>query len=152
MTHSGIVPLVENLVNEIIKDTPLELVDVEFVKEHDWYLRVFIDKEDGVEVDDCQWVSEQLGKKLDALNPIQQSYYLEVSSPGLDRPLKKSRDFSRHLGKEVEVTTYAPVGGKKLLIGTLLGADDAGVDLAVNGTKITIPRDKIAQVRLHITF
>lgn len=152
MASVDVVTLVEELVTNIIENTPLELVDVEFVKERDWYLRVFLDKEGGIEVDDCQWVSEQLSKALDARNPIPQNYYLEVSSPGLDRPLKKPRDFQRNLGQEVEVSTYGPVQGKKQFVGTLVRADDTEVVLSREGKELSVPRDKIAQVKLHVTI
>lgn len=98
MSKEQIENLVEGLVNDIIASTDLEMVDVEYVKEREWYLRVFLDKEGGLEVEDCQWVSERLENKLDELDPIKDSYYLEVSSPGIDRALKKERDFVRHSG------------------------------------------------------
>ena len=92
--------LVEKIVSDLLKEKKdIELVDVEYVKEQHWYLRVFIDKEGGIEIDDCQQLSEQLEEKLDVTNPIKESYILEVSSPGLDRILKKDRDFERGNGK-----------------------------------------------------
>lgn len=151
MAGADVVTLVEELVAKIIDNTPLELVDVEFVKERDWYLRVFLDKEGGIDVDDCQWVSERLSKALDAHNLIPQNYYLEVSSPGLERPLKKPRDFERSLGREVEVSTYGPVQGQKQFVGTLVRADETEVVLAIQGQELSVPRDKISQVRLHVT-
>ncbi len=144
--------LVEKLVNEIIDGTSLELVDVEYVKERDWYLRVYLAKEGGIGVEDCQWVSERLEKKLDELDPIKDSYFLEVSSPGLDRPLKKEKDFARHLGDKVEVHTFAPVNGRKTLVGTLLAADDGGISLEVDGAQMSIPRDQASLVKLHVEF
>jgi ribosome maturation factor RimP len=152
MAAREIEALVEKLVSEIIKDSPLELVDVEYVKERDWYLRVYITKEGGIGVDDCQWVSERLENRLDELDPIKDSYYLEVSSPGLDRPLKKAKDFARHLGDKVEVHTFAPINGQKTLIGTLLSADDGGISLEVDGSPMSIPRDQASMVRLHVEF
>ena len=89
MSKEKIESAVEKIVSDIIAGSKLELVDVEYVKEHDWYLRVFLDKESGMEIDDCQWVSERLEAKLDETDLIKDHYYLEVSSPGLDRPLKK---------------------------------------------------------------
>ena len=93
--------LVEELALQLLDGTEIELVDVEFVKERDWYLRVFIDKENGIDIEDCQKLSEQLEVKLDELDPISESYYLEVSSPGLDRALKKEYDCVRHTGDKV---------------------------------------------------
>ncbi|MDR3563760.1 MAG: ribosome maturation factor RimP [Negativicutes bacterium] len=144
--------LVENLVKEFIQDTPLELVDVEYVKERDWYLRVFLDKPGGLEVEDCQSVSEHLGKCLDELDPVKDAYILEVSSPGLDRPLKKDKDFVRHAGDKVEVKTFAPIDGKKIFIGTLVGLENQDIHIDIDGIAMTIPRDKTSQVRLHLDF
>ena len=154
MAKEQVENLVEKLVTDIIQDSVLELVDVEYVKERDWYLRVFLDKPGGVEVEDCQGVSEQLEDKLDQLDPIKESYYLEVSSPGLDRPLKKERDFVRHKGDKVEVHTFLPMDGKKMLVGTLLGlSEDGQIQLSIiDGTQVVIPRDKASLIRLHLEF
>ena len=141
---------VEKLVDEIIKDFPeLEPVDVEFVKERDWFLRVYIDKEGGVDLDDCQAFSEKLGAALDKADIIDEQYILEVSSPGLDRVLKKPRDFIREKGKSVEVKFYAPVDGQKSIVGVLEGADDQSLKLA---GREPLPLKSIAQIRLHIEF
>ena len=92
MSREKIEQTVERLVNEIIQATEMELVDVEYVRERDWYLRVFLNKAGGIDLDDCQWVSERLEVRLDEIDPIKDAYYLEVSSPGLDRPLKKEKN------------------------------------------------------------
>lgn len=152
MSKGKIESVVEAIVSELIANSKLELVDVEYVKERDWYLRVFIDKESGIEIDDCQWLSEQLEAKLDEGNLIKDHYYLEVSSPGLDRPLKKDRDFIRHAGEKIEVKTYEPINGEKIIIGTLIGLVDDNVQMDVNDQTVTIPREKTAQIRLHIEF
>jgi ribosome maturation factor RimP len=152
MHKDQIAHLVEEHVQAIITGTQLELVDVEYIKERDWYLRVFLDKPGGLDVDDCQWVSERLEKTLDELDPIKESYYLEVSSPGLDRPLKKDRDFARHIGDKIEINTFAPIDGKKVLVGILTGLIDGDIHLDVEGTQVSIPRDKVSQIRLHIDF
>lgn len=145
-------PLVGELVADIIKDTNLELVDVEFVKERDWYLRVFLDKPGGIEIEDCRWVSEALERKLDEIDPIEQSYYLEVSSPGLDRPLKKVQDFVRHTGDMIEVHTFTPIDGQKEFIGELLGLHEGAIKILKDNQEINIPWEKAALVRLHISF
>lgn len=152
MAREQIEALVEKLVTGIIDGSELEVVDVEFVKEREWYLRVFLDKPGSVELEDCQWVSEKLEAELDRLDPIKESYYLEVSSPGLDRPLKKERDFIRHQGDKVEVHTFAPIDGRKTIVGTLLGLDDDNITMNVDGSEISIPKDKTSQVRLYIEF
>ena len=140
---------VEIIMAEILTGTNFELVDVEYVKERDWYLRVFVDKAGGIDLDDCQTLSEQLSARLDESDIISGAYILEVSSPGIDRILKKDKDFVREAGKLVDVTLYAPLDGKKIFIGQLEGRDDKFLrlkDLA------PLPRDKVAQVRLHIDF
>ena len=86
---------VEAIVQEIVQDSDLEVVDVEYVKERDWYLRIYLDKEGGIEIDDCQRISEALEQILDEKDLLKDAYILEVSSPGLDRVLKKARDFER---------------------------------------------------------
>lgn len=140
---------VERIVSDLLKDSDIELVDVEYVKEQHWYLRVFIDKEGGIEIDDCQRLSEQLEERLDKTDPIKESYMLEVSSPGLDRVLKKERDFEREMGKMIDITTYAPVNGQKLVVGKLTGFTKDSVTI---DQEQTIMLDKIALIRLHIEF
>ena len=140
--------LVEELAQALLQGTQLELVDVEYVKEHHWYLRVYIDKEGGIDIEDCQRLSEQLEKKLDELDPIREHYFLEVSSPGIDRELKKPRDFERHLGDQVEVSLYAPLDGEK----TFVGALGAYTDDAVTVGDRTIGRDQIAKIKLYVEF
>ena len=153
MSKVHIEKLVEKLTGEIIQGTNLELVDVEYVKERDWYLRVFLDKPGGMELEDCQWVSERLEAKLDELDPVKESYYLEVSSPGLDRPLKKEADFIRHAGDKVEIHTFAPLDGRKLIVGTLVGLSaDNQIQIVVDENEIQIPRDKVSQIRLYLEF
>lgn len=152
MAREHVENMVEQLVLQMLADTDIELVDVEYVKEREWYLRVFLDKEGGIEIEDCQWLSEQLEAKLDEMDPIKESYYLEVSSPGLDRALKKDRDFVRHAGDKVEVNLFAPLDGQKTLVGTLKGLHDDSIVLEQDGTEVAIPRSKASQVRLYIDF
>ena len=140
---------VEDLMAEILAGTEYELVDVEYVKERDWYLRIFVDKAGGIDLDDCQAISEKLSAQLDASDIISGAYILEVSSPGIDRILKKDKDFVREAGKVVDVTLYAPLDGKKLFVGELEGRDEKFLRLK---DVEPLPREKIAQVRLHIDF
>ena len=134
---------------EILSGTDFELVDVEYVKERDWYLRVFVDKTGGIDLDDCQDLSEQLSERLDELDIISGAYILEVSSPGIDRILKKDKDFLREAGKVVDVTLYAPIDGKKIFVGELVGRDENFLHIK---DLSPLPREKVAQVRLHIDF
>ena len=142
---------VEQMARKLLEEQAgVELVDVEYVKEHDWYLRVFIDKAGGIEIDDCQALSERLEKVLDDENVIADSYILEVSSPGLDRQLKKPRDFVREQGKKVDVTLYAPVDGTKEFTGVLEGYDEDAKTVTIDGR--AWPLEKISVIRLHIDF
>ena len=139
---------VEKIVEELLENTALELVAVNYVKERDWYLRVFIDKEGGVDLDDCQDLSRKLEELLDAQDLIKTSYILEVSSPGLDRELKKPRDFQREMGKDIDVSLFAPLDGKKVVTGPLSAYDGE----TINVGDMAIPMDKVAKVNLHIDF
>ncbi len=140
--------LVENLSVELLTGTDIELIDVEYVKERDWYLRVYINKVGGIEIEDCQFLSEQLEAKLDELDPIKESYYLEVSSPGIDRVLKKDRDLLRHQGDMIEVSAFAPINGEKCIVGKLTAftEDTVTVDAMV------IAREKISKIKLYVEF
>ncbi|WP_303104890.1 ribosome maturation factor RimP [uncultured Mitsuokella sp.] len=145
---------IEDAVEAIVQDLlagqdVIELVDVEYIKEHDWYLRVYIDKPGGIDIEDCQDLSEKLEAELDKRNVIADSYILEVSSPGIDRVLRKPRDFVREEGKAVDITLFAPRDGKKSLTGVLTGFD--GENLELDGTE-KLPLKDAAQVRLHIDF
>lgn len=153
MSKTDIVAQVESMAALVAEWHGLELVDVEFLKEAgNWYLRVFIDKPGGISLDDCQAVSKELGKALDERDPIPQNYMLEVSSPGLDRPLKKEKDFKRYEGRKVRVHTFAPYDGKKEFMGELAGLRDDEILLLMDGETLAIPRDKAAIVRLEVEF
>ena len=116
--------LVEGLTAETIRSLGFSLEDVEFQKEYgDWVLTLFIDKEGGVTIDECELVNNAVEPILDREDPIEQPYYLSISSLGLDRPLKKDRDFQRNLGKELEIKLYAPQDGKKEFTGILKAFD-----------------------------
>jgi ribosome maturation factor RimP len=145
------------LVTPILDELQLELVDVEFKKEGpNWFLRIFIDSDSGVDLEDCGKVSERISEKLDALDPIQQAYFLEVSSPGAERPLKKETDFKKSVGKNIHVTTYEPIDGEKAFEGLLQSYDGETLSIEVKiktRKKVyTIPADKVANARLAIIF
>ena len=153
MTRVNIVELVTTWVEEIVQDTDVELVDVEYVKEHqDWILRIFIDKEGGVDLDDCAKVSGLLDKKLDAEDPIPGAYSLEVSSPGLERPLKKATDYVRFAGRQVQIRTYSGIHGRKRFEGTLEGFENDNVLLKWEGETIEIPLELVAKANLAMEF
>ncbi|BCV24969.1 MAG TPA: ribosome maturation factor RimP [Firmicutes bacterium] len=147
---AAIVETVTALVEPLAAREGLEVVDVTFTHESGrWYLRVFIDKPGGVGVDDCERLSEVLSPALDEKDPIPRSYYLEVSSPGLDRPLKRERDFERFRGRRATVRTRTAVAGRRRFTGVLGGLSDGRVklDLGAEG-EVLIPREEITQAKL----
>jgi ribosome maturation factor RimP len=145
--------VVEELAVPIIKENKCELVDIEYVKEGpNWYLRLYIDKQGGVTVEDCQRVSESLSDVLDEVDPIEHSYILEVSSPGVERPLKTRRDFDYFKGREVEIKLYAPVDGKKEFTGVLEGLENGVVTVSTPEGRLQFQKDKIASARLAFKF
>ena len=153
---------VENLAAEILKQTPeFELVDVDYVKEGgNFILRIFIDKSGGVGLEDCQKFSELLGDALDRdptlTSMLSDNYLLEVSSPGIDRVLKKDRDFIRERGKLIDVKLFAPIensNGSKNFMGKLINMEEKILTLEINdNSTMKIPMKDIAQIRLHIDF
>lgn len=156
MAHQVIEEAVEALLEPILDADGIELVDVEYVRERNWILRIFIDKEGGVDLADCQSISEKAGEILDEKDIVPDNYMLEVSSPGLDRVLKKDKDFRRYAGSDVDVKLFAPLkeAGGKAFTAHLEGLTEAG-ELALtleDGTEIALNRDKISQVRLHFSF
>ena len=144
----------ESILQPIMEANNFELVDVEYVKEAGtWYLRAYIDKEGGIAIDDCELVSRALSEKLDELDFIEDSYILEVSSPGLGRPLKKDKDFNRNLGNEVEVRLYKAIKKKKEFVGILTAFDkDTVIIEQEDGEEIIFNRQEIALIRLALDF
>ena len=144
----------EKLLMPIMEANGFELVDVEYVKEAgNWYLRAYIDKPGGITVDDCEVVNRELGDLLDRDDFIDESYILEVSSPGLGRPLKKERDFIRSKGEEVEIRTYRMVNRQKEFRGVLKAWDKDTVTIEYeDGQEQVFERDNIALIRLAFDF
>ena len=143
----------------ILEAQNFELVEVEFVKEgKSWFLRVFIDKEGGIDIEECAFVSEQLSDKLDACDPdpIPQAYFLEVSSPGAERPLKKEEDYHRAVGEYIHLSLYQPVEGEKQFEGFLQSFDEEQLVIKIRiktrEKELTIERKNIAKARLAIQF
>lgn len=129
------------------------LWDVEYVKEAgEWFLRVYIDKEGGVSIEDCEAVSRPLSDALDEADPVEGSYTFEVSSAGADRVLKKPEHFTQFQGQEVEVKLYRPRDGRKEYVGALKSYADGGVTLAVGGAPMSFEKKEIALVRLYPRF
>lgn len=152
MRKKEIEGLIDEYTNIILSETDIELIDVEYVKEgaHK-YLRVYIDKDGGVTLQDCQEVSQKLSMKLDEVDPIEENYFLEVSSPGIDRPLKNNKDLERSIGKDIEISLYRPLDGKKKFVGLLKSYDEENIVINVDD-EIVIPRKDIAKINLAIIF
>lgn len=130
-----------------------ELVDVEFLKENNqWILRVIIDQPGGIALDDCEKVNRLLGDYLDEKDPIERSYSLEVSSPGIERPLKKAADYGRFAGREARIYTFAAIKGSKKFDGIIAGLEGEVVHLDVAGETMKIPLEKISKAHLLFRF
>jgi ribosome maturation factor RimP len=143
LSTAKIKTVIEEMVQPFFDEHGFELVDVEYVKEgSNWFLRIY----------ECGRISEFISEKLDESDPITEAYFLEVSSPGAERPLKKPQDVSKAIGKHVFVTTYEPVSGAKEFEGTLLSFDGEEVVIDMGKKKYTIPYAKVASARLAIVF
>ena len=146
--------MTEELLTPIIEANNLELVDVEWVKEgSNWYLRAYIDKEGGITVDDCELVSRAFSDILDEKDYISENYVFEVSSPGLDRPLKKEKDFKRSIGKDVEIRLYKAIDKQKEFVGCLKAYDKDTVTIEFEDEEcVTFNRSDIALIRLAFFY
>ena len=150
---SKITEKVAELALPVVEEEGCSLWDVEYVREAgSWYLRVFIDKEGGVGIDDCERISRRLDPILDEADPIPDSYTFEVCSAGLERVLKRPGDFERFLGADVLVRLYRPRDGAKEFAGVLKSYDGGDVTVEVGGAPITFTKAEIAQVRLRVDF
>lgn len=152
-----ITELTTELVTPIVEKLGIELVDVEFVKEgKNWFLRVYIDSTGGIDIEECGTVSEQLSEKLDELDPIEQPYFLEVSSPGVERPLKKPEDVKNAIGKNVNIKLYEPLNGEKVYEGLLKDFDGETLFMEIRVKtqvkKVELPYAKVANARLAVVF
>ncbi|WP_313469736.1 ribosome maturation factor RimP [Carnobacterium sp.] len=156
---TSVVETVSEIVQPIVDDFQFELVDIEFVREgKNWFLRVYIDKPTGIDLEDCALVSEKISEKMDSMNPdpIPQAYFLEVSSPGAERPLKKEEDYTNAIGEFIHISLYESVDGEKAYEGTLKEVTEDTLILAVRiktrVKEIEFDRKKIAKARLAIQF
>lgn len=160
VTHlSTVVETVTELVKPILAEHNFYLYDMEFVKEgKSWYLRVYIDKDGGITLNDCATVSDQLSEALDNVepDPIPQAYFLEVSSPGAERPLRNEEDYQRAVNDYIHVSLYQQINGKKVYEGTLTKLTDKEMTLdyldKTRHRQVIIDRSKVAQARLAIKF
>ena len=148
---SEITETVWQLAEPVARENGVELWDVEFVKEAGTqYLRVYIDKPEGICVDDCEAVSRALDPILDEADPIPCSYVFEVASAGIDRELKRPSDFEKFMGSQVEIKLYQALNGRKVYVGELAGYDQGNVTVLVNGKELELKKPMIAQVRLYV--
>jgi ribosome maturation factor RimP len=148
-----IAKIVSELARPVAEKHGCELWDVEYLKEAGtWYLRVYIDKADGIGIDDCEAVSRDLEVILDEVDPIPDSYVFEVSSAGAERVLKRPSDFERCMGRTVELKLYKAENGKKSFVGALSGYDQGDVTVDIDGLSHTFKKAQIAQVRLRIIW
>ncbi len=143
----------EKLLAPIVENRGFELVDVEYVKEGGtWYLRGYIDKPGGITVNDCEDVSREFSDRLDEKDFIEDSYIMEISSPGLDRPLKKEKDYQRSMGRLIEIRTYRPIEKRKEFCGILKAYDADTITIEEDGADLTFQKKDTALVRLAIEF
>lgn len=154
---SKVTETVEKLITPVLEELNIELVEVEFVKEgREYFLRIFIDKENGVDIEDCGNVSERVSVILDEVDPITHNYFLEVSSPGAERPLKKEADWLKAIGKNVYIKTYEPIENNKVFEGVLTSYDGTTVTVEMKiktrTKQVTLPFEKIANARLAVVF
>ena len=144
---------IAGIARPVVEEEGCSLWDVEYVREAGtWYLRVFIDKDGGVSIDDCERVSRRLDPILDEEDPIPESYVFEVGSAGADRELKRPGDFARFMGSEIEVRLYRPMEGSKHYTGVLASYEDGTVGLRQGDRLLTFTKDQVAQVRLYVSF
>lgn len=154
---SKITKQTEELVTPILTSMDLELVDVVYEKEGaNFFLRVYIDKAGGVDIEECSKVSEKLSEKLDEADPINEAYFLEVSSPGVERPLKKKEDFEAHVGSYVYIKLFEPINGEKEFTGTIGRFENDIIYLTYKDKtkekEVEIPFAKVAKAHLAVTF
>ena len=150
---SKITDMVSSLAKEHVEAEGCSLWDVEYIKEAgSWYLRIYIDKEDGVSIEDCERVSRRLDKVLDEADPVPDSYIFEVASAGADRELKRPSDFEQFIGHEVEVRTYRQIDGQKLFVGVLKEYSDGNLVITSGDQDFFFSKQDAAQVRLHVSF
>ena len=143
----------EEILIPIVEDAGVSIYDVEYVKEgSDWYLRVYIDKPEGVNINDCEVVNRALSAKMDELDFIEDAYILEVSSPGLGRTLKKERHFEKSIGQEVEVKTYKAIDKEKQFVGILQSYDNGVITIETDKKEMKFEKADVASVRLTFDF
>ena len=150
---SKITEKVAALAKPVVEEEGCTLWDVEYVREAGtWYLRILVDKEGGLGIDDCERISRRLDPMLDEADPIPDSYVFEVGSAGAEREFKRASDYEQFLGSEVELRLYQPINGSKSFVGTLKAYDDGDVTIETGGSEQRFEKGKIALVKLHVSI
>ncbi len=150
---SKITDKVHELAKPVVEQAGCSLWDVEYVREAGcWYLRVFIDKEGGVSINDCETISRALDPILDEADPIPDSYVFEVGSAGAERELKRPEDFRQFMGSQVEVRLYQPLNGSKVFVGSLAAWDQGDVTVTVGKENMSFKKAQVALVKLHVSI
>ncbi|MEX1031036.1 MAG: ribosome maturation factor RimP [Paenibacillaceae bacterium] len=149
----SIISTIDAMIRPMLDENGFELVDIEFVKEGgNRFLRVIVDKPNGIDIDDCSKISEYVSEKLDEQDPITEAYFLEVTSPGAERPLKKSADFHKSVNLNVFITTHEEISGKKEFEGILSSFDEENLVIKAGKKIYTLPYSKVATARQSIVF
>ena len=144
---------VSALARPVVEEEGCKLWDVEYVREAgSWYLRVYIDKDGGVGIDDCERISRRLDPMLDEADPIPDSYIFEVGSAGAERELKRPSDFEQFMGSEVELRLYKPLDGKKAFIGKLSAYNEGNIEITVGDSTMSFSKADVAMVKLHVSI
>lgn len=153
MAYSKTEQIAFDMAKPIAESVGCFIYDVEFVKEGGLYfLRIFADKEGGIDLDTCEKISRELSAKLDEKDPIKQNYYLEVSSPGIERKLKTNEHFERYIGETIDIGLYKAINGAKQITGVLRGFDNGVILVNLNGDEIEILQKETTFVKLHFDF
>ena len=153
MAYSKTEIIALSLAEPIAKERGCYIYDVEFVKEGGaYFLRIFADRDGGIDLDECEAISRALSTKLDEADPIKQNYYLEVSSPGIERKLKTKEHFDRYIGEVIDIGLYKQVNGSRQLSGVLVGFDGGVITAEVNGERLEISQKETTWVKLHFDF
>jgi len=156
MSKRDIISKTEEILNEILIDEDIFLIEVDYTKENNiYYLKVFIDTDDGITIDECSDVSRALSKKLDDLDYIEDSYFLEVSSPGIDRPFNSIEDYEKNINEKIELNLYAKKDNKKLFVGKLTNVEDKEITIELDdesGKEMVFKINEIAKANKYIEF
>lgn len=154
LSKKRVVDIVKDLLNPYLEENGYELFDIEYQKEgKDWFLRVYIDKEEGISIDDCEKVTRFLSPKLDEADPINKNYFLEVSSPGIDRPLIQDSDYEKYKGEIIDIFLYKTIDSKKVISGELVGLEgDQIIIKDETKNEIKVPKTFASKVKLAVIF